>query len=520
MAKIERTENATRNIIFGTILKIYQIILPFLMRTAMIYFMGVQYLGLSSLFTSILQVLNLAELGVGSAMVFSMYKPIAEDDKNTICALMKLYKTYYRIIGFVILGGGILILPVIPKLIKGDVPADINVYALYLLNLATTSLSYWLLAYKNSILIAHQRTDVSSKVTLVTTTIQFGIQFVILWLSKNYYLYIIVALMIQILTNIITALIADRLYPNYKPIGDLKKGEVKVINNRIRDLFTAKLGGVILNTADTIVVSSYLGLTILAIYQNYFYILTSIIGFVTIIFTACTAGIGNSLIVETKQKNFNDLKKFTFIVAWIAGFCSCCLLNLFQPFMEIWVGRDLMLENKAVICFVVYYFIYEINQLLNMYKDAGGIWHEDQFRPLVTAIANLGMNLVMVQFWGIYGVLLSTVVSMLFVGMPWLFHNLFTTMFDKKQLPEYLKKVFFFTGVSILVCVVSVFICNFINLGKWPTLIIRLVICIIVPNVMFCVIYHRTAEYKESLLLANAMTKGRLAGILRKLGMN
>lgn len=520
MARIERTKNAARNIVFGTVLKIYQIVIPFLMRTAMIYFLGVQYLGLSSLFSSILQVLNLAELGVGSAMVFSMYRPIAEDDTVTICALMKLYKLYYRIIGFVIAGAGCALLPFIPKLIKGDVPADINIYVLYLLNLAATVLSYWLLAYKNSILQAHQRINVISKVTLVTNTIQYVFQFIVLWLLKDYYAYIIIALFVQVLTNVITAIVVDKLYPSFRARGKLPKEEIKAINARIRDLFTAKLGAVVVNSADTIVVSAFLGLTVLAIYQNYFYIVTSVIGFVTIIFTACTAGIGNSLIVETKQKNFIDLKKFTFIIMWVAGFCSCCFLNLFQPFMEIWVGKNLLLEYTAVICFVVYYYIYEINQLLNMYKDAGGIWHEDRFRPLVTALANLGLNLVMVQFWGIYGVLLSTVITMLGIGMPWLFYNLFTTMFERKQLPEYLKKVLFYSAISLIVCVISVIICNFINVGMWPTLILRLVVCLVVPNTLYLVIYHRTTEYKQSLELANNMTKGRFVKILRKIGMD
>jgi len=174
--KIERTKNATRNIIFGILLKVYQMLVPFAMRTAMIYLLGVQYLGLNSLFASVLQVLNLAELGVGSAMVFSMYKPIAEDDTDTICALMRLYKIYYRVIGAVVLILGLILLPFIPKLISGDVPADINVYILYLMNLAATVLSYWLFAYKNSVLQAHQRVDVTSKVMLITETIKYGLQ--------------------------------------------------------------------------------------------------------------------------------------------------------------------------------------------------------------------------------------------------------------------------------------------------------------------------------------------------------
>lgn len=516
VATIERTKNATRNIIFGIVLKMYQVIVPFLMRTAMIYFMGVQYLGLNSLFASILQVLNLAELGVGSAMIYSMYKPIVEDDNVTICALMRLYRSYYRVIGLVIAVIGSVLTPFIPKLISGDIPNGLNIYVLYLLNLGATVLSYWLYAYKNSILLAHQRTDIVSKVTLVTSTIQYSLQLLVLWAFKNYYFYVIVMLAIQAVTNIATAVAADKLYPQFSPKGKLQKQEISKINGRIRDLFTSKIGGIIVNSADTIVISAFLGLTALAIYQNYYFILISITGFITIIFSAVTAGIGNSLVVETKEKNFKDLNIFTFIICWVSGICSCCFLNLYQPFMELWVGKDLMLDFSIVICFVIYFYVCEVNQLLNTYKDAGGIWHEDRFRPLVTAIANFGMNLLMVQFWGLYGIILSTVLSMLLVGMPWLFHNLFTTMFEKKNMKKYLISIVFYVFVSIVASAVSVAVCSFINFGLWVTLIIRFVICLIIPNAVFVIVYGRRSEFKQSVLLVNKMLHGKLDFIVKK----
>lgn len=508
--KIERTKNATRNILFGVGLKIYQILIPFLMRTAMIRFMGVQYLGLNSLFTSILQVLNLAELGVGSAMVFSMYKPIVEDDTKKICALTRLYKIYYNIIGGVIAIIGIALTPFIPNLINGDVPAGINVYVLYLLNLFTTVLSYWLFAYKNSLLQAHQRIDITSKISLILTTIQYALQLLVLWLFHNYYVYVIVALLTQAVTNIVTAIVVTKMYPDYKPEGQLDKQEVKSINRRIKDLFTSKLGSVIINSADTIVISAFLGLTVLAIYQNYYFVMTSIIGIVTIIFQSCTAGIGNSLIIESNDKNFKDLKKFTFLISWLAGFCTCCFLCLYQPFMEIWMGKRLMLDFSAVICFCIYYYIYEINQLLNTYKDAAGIWHEDRFRPLVTALANLSLNILMVQFWEIYGVLLSTVISMLFVGMPWLMHNLFTVLFDRKQLLEYLKKLFFYTLIVFISCIVVFLLCRLFEFGVWLTLMIRVILVCIVPNLIYYIVYKNTSEFRECVQLIDRMTKFKL----------
>lgn len=519
MAKIERTKNATRNIIFGVILKAYQIIVPFLMRIAMIYLMGVQYLGLNSLFTSILQVLNLAELGVGSAMIYSMYKPIAEDDNATICALMKLYKTYYRIIGLVIAVIGCALTPFIPKLISGDVPDNLNIYLLYLLNLGATVLSYWLYAYKNCILQAHQRVDIVSKVSLVTSTIQYALQLLVLWLFKDYYLYVIVLLSTQALTNIATAMCADRIYPQFKPKGQIATEEKKAINNRIKDLFTSKIGGIIYDSADTIVISSFLGLTALAIYQNYFYILNAITGLITVVFSACTAGIGNSIVVETKGKNYKDLNKFTFIICWGAGFCAVCLLCLYQPFMELWVGKDLMLSSSAVICFVVYFFVRQLNSLFNTYKDASGMWHEDRFRPLVAALTNLALNLILVQFIGLYGILISTVLAIVCVGMPWLLHNLFTVIFEKKYLVGYLKNLLYYCFIILISCTITYFICTKVNAGLITTLVIRGAICVVLPNLIYLFAYYKRIEFTDSLLLVNKMTKGKLRSVLTKLGM-
>ena len=517
--KIERTKNATRNILAGIALKLYQILVPFLMRTAIIYLLGIQYLGLNSLFTSVLQVLNLAELGVGSAMVYSMYKPVAEDDEYTICALMKLYRNYYRVIGLIIAIAGLILTPFIPSLISGDIPEDINVYILYLLNLGATVLSYWLYAYKSSILLAYQRVDIVNIVALGTTTVQYVLQLLVLICFRNYYYYIIILLITQASTNIITAYAANKMYPRIKPRGDIEKEEKKKINERIRDLFTSKIGSIIYDSADTIVISAYLGLTMLAVYQNYYYILNSITGMIAVIFSACTAGIGNSIIIETKEKNLEDLNKFTFIICWIAGFCSVCLLCLYQPFMEIWVGKDLMLSFSAVLCFVTYFFVRQINALLNLYKDASVIWHADRFRPLLAALTNLMLNLVLVQFIGIYGILISTVMAILCVGMPWLIHNLFSLIFEKEYLMPYLRKLIYYCFIVVLSCIVTYFICNNIHFGLISTLISRGVICIIVPNLIFFLVYRNNKEYMQTLVLVNNMTQGKFASILKVLGL-
>lgn len=508
--KFNRIKNASRNIAVGLAQRLYQILVPFLMRTAMIYLLGVEYLGLDGLFTSILSVLNLAELGVGSAMVYSMYKPVAEDDAVTICALMRMYKIYYRIIGLVVLGGGLVLCPFIPRLISGSVPAGINVYVLFLLNLAATVLSYWLFAYKNCLFQAYQRADIVSAVTIVVNTGRYVVQFLILYAFHNYYLYLIVTLASQAMINIVTAWVAEKRFPGLKPKGALPKTVTMDINRRIRDLFTAKLGSVVVTSVDTLVVSAFLGLTALAIYQNYYFIISAVLSIVNIVIYSCTAGIGNSIVVESREKNLEDLKTFTFIISGIACLCTACLLGVFQPFMKLWVGDKLMVEFPAVICFSAYFFIVQINTLLNMYKDAAGIWHEDRFRPMATAVVNLTMNLILVHFWGIYGVLLSTVLSMLFVGMPWLMKNLFSTLFAGQQMQPYLMKLMQYTLVSAVVCAVSYLLGSLVPLEGVPLMLVRGIICFVATATAFFFCFRDSEEFRRGVMLLDAMTKGKL----------
>lgn len=514
--KIERTKNTARNLFFGIITKIYNIIVPFLMRTAMIYLLGMEYIGLNSLFTSVLSVLNLAELGVGTAMTFSMYKPIAQGDKSKICALMRLYKIYYRIIGAVILGLGLCIIPVLPMLVKKDLPPDVNLYVLYIINLLATVFTYWLFAYKNCLLYAHQRNDVTDKIGYIVNTVKYAVQLLFLFWLRDYYVYIIIMLLSNVVSNITTALVVDKMFPEYKAVGKLPKNEVKIINTRIRDLFTSKIGLVVVDSADTIVISAFLGLTALAQYQNYYFILSTIYSFITLITNSSLAGIGNSIVTESEKKNYNDLKKFTFIFSWLSVFSVCCFLCIYQPFMKLWVGEDNLLPYGMVIMFSSYFFIKEINAVLNVYKDASGIWHKDRFRPLITALVNLVLNLIMVHFWGLYGILFSTILSMLVVGMPWVIHNVFSEIFKCRPW-KYILDVLIYAvicAVSGLICVV---VSKFILFDSLVlTIGLRLVVCLIIPNVIMFVIYRKSPEFKSLVSMLNGLTNNRFK-LLNKL---
>jgi len=515
--KIARTKNAMKGILVGLIQRTFQMIVPFFVRTAMIHFMGIQYLGLNSLFTSVLHVLNLAELGVGAAMVFSMYKPIAEDDTATICALMKLYRRYYRIIGLLIGVVGLALTPAIPRLISGNVPAEMSIYVLYWLNLGATVLSYWLFAYRNCILQAHQRADVINTVLIITQAVQYTLQLaVILWV-KNYYLYVIVLLLTTMLNNVLTAVIAAQKYPQYRPQGELPKPVVKQINGKIRDLFTGKLGYVVLNSSDTIVISAFLGLSVLAVYQNYYFIMSSIIAVIEILMASIRAGLGNSFVTETREKNFRDMDKFTFLYMWVVGVGSCCFLTMYQPFMEIWVGRELMLGWPEVVCFAVYFYVFALNKLLNVYKDSAGLWHEDRIRPLVVAFVNLGLNLLWVRSWGLRGVIISTVISQLFVGIPWVLYNLFRLFFGRSLLKGFCASLLRYAGAALLAAALLGVACAAIQCGLWLKLALCLGLSVAVPCLLFYVLFGRTEQFAQALQFVDRITGGRLS-LTKRLG--
>ena len=495
---IERTKNATRNVVFSGMSQMMYMLVPFIMRSIILNYLGVEYLGLSGLFRSILSILNLAELGVGSAMVFSMYKPIAEDDVETICALMKMYRLFYRIIGLVILSIGLVLTPFLPHLIDGELTADVNLYVLYFMSLGSTVLTYWLFAYKNCLLTAHQREDIASKVAMIVHFIEYSIKILVLILFRNYYIYLVIQIVAQVVVNILVALRVNKIYPNYSPRGDLPKEKMLGIATRVRDLFTSNFSYVVSNSADTLVISSFLGLEVLAIYQNYYFVISSLKTLIEVIVGACIAGIGNSLVTESPEKNYKDLKKLTVLFGWLMSISGAMLLCMYQPFMQIWMGEKNMLEFEYVICFVVYFYSIGMNKLLSMFKDAAGIWKIDKWRPLTAALVNLALNLATVKWLGMYGVLLSTVISIVFIQIPWVIYNLFRAVFPHENMWEYIRLYCGIVVVELICCVSSWFACSWIDLGVWPTLIINALISFAISNVIFFVVFGRSDSFKES----------------------
>ena len=254
-----RSKNTKRNIVTGLISQFATILLPFLIRTALLYEMGEQFVGLSSLFTSILQVLNLAEMGFASAIVFNMYQPIAEGDTDEVCRVLSYYRQIYTIIGCIVLAGGLCVLPFLPNLINGTWPNTINIYWLYLMYLTNSVTSYFMFAYKTSLLAAVQRLDLNNTVSLAVHVLQYLMQLAVIIFFKDYYLYYLFTILATIAINIISAIISNKLFPQYQCKGIIAPPKKREIRKQVTGLMIGRLSDTSRNSFDSIVLSVLFG---------------------------------------------------------------------------------------------------------------------------------------------------------------------------------------------------------------------------------------------------------------------
>lgn len=496
--KLNRTKNAKRNIVWGIVNKIIVIIFPFIIRTLLLKVLGEQYLGLNGLFTSILQVLSLSELGFSMAMVYSMYKPIAQEDTERICALLNLYKKVYRYMGLFILLIGICLIPFLNNLIKGDHPNDINLYVLYLIYLGNTVISYWLFAYKSSLLIAHQRTDIDINILSITNVLMYVFQIAIICILKNYYLFIICIPIFTIIKNIIVSIVVNRVYPQYICKGELDKEFIKDLKIQLKALVGHKIGAIVLSAADNIVISAFIGLSTVAIYNNYLTLINAVGSILNIIYSSVTAGIGNSIAKESVDKNYSDFNMLTFMNMWLVGWFSICFLCLFQPFIIIWLGEKYIFKNITMILFVIYFVIMYMRKVVNMYKDASGMWQADVAKPYIEAITNLIINLVLVNIIGINGVLISSILAMGIISLPWEAHVLYKNYFKKNELKYYFDLIKYCILI-LLNSLFTYFLCSLLPLYGIHVFALKLIICLIVPNIIFFIFYFKNIYFRNCL---------------------
>lgn len=410
-----RSDKVIKNIWFDYIGNILTIIIGFVSKTVFIYTLGKDYLGLSGLFTNVLTMLSLAELGMGSAITFELYKPIAENDNEKIRSIMDFYKQAYKVIGLVIFAIGICLLPFLKYIIRFDSQVKIDYYGIYLLFLLNTVISYLFNAYKATIFVASQRKYVTKKIEYVLTIVQTLLQTAVLFVFKNYFAYLIVGIARSILQNYLVARKADREYPILAASvsRSLGKAERRQIYKNIYALSLYKISGVVVSSTDNIIISAFINTSVLGCYSLYNYLVTTLKTFVAIIFDSFVAAVGDLNATEG-QKNKKQIFDIIFFLSFVLyGLIAIGLWQVSSLFITQWAGAEYVLSDRTVILMVASFLISGLENATYIFRTACGLFKEAQYRPLASAAINLVASIVLVKIIGIDGVFLGTIISRL-----------------------------------------------------------------------------------------------------------
>ena len=494
--RFNRLFNARRNMVFGLFNKIISLVIAFLTRTIIIRVLGAEYLGLSGLFSSILQVLNLTELGFGSAIVFSMYEPIARNDNEELCALLNLYKKIYSVIGIMILVGGGAVMPFLPYLIKGSWPADINIYLLFGIYLLDAGISYFLFAYMNSLLSAYQRDDLVSKVHLAVSVFTSALQLTALFVSKNYYLYAAIMVLSSVIMNLTAYHLSRKIFPDITCRGKLSEEKMKDITVRVKGLMIQKFCMISRNAFDSIFVSSFIGLVDTAKYNNYYYIISAISGIMNILGQAIKAGVGNSIVTESREKNHADMEKLNFIYMWIVAWLFTCLICLYQPFMELIYGKDMLFPFSIAILFALYFYVLKMGDIRAVYVEAIGMWWENRYRAIAEVAANLLLNYFLGKNYGVIGIVAATLVSLLVFNFFWGSTIIYRYYYVGISALIYYKQHALYAAVGFLTAGITFGVCSLVSSGGFTGFFLKGLICFALPNLILLVCYGRTKQFE------------------------
>lgn len=492
-----RTDNVKNNLVFNMIKFATQLLLQFVLRTALIYIMGAEYLGLNGLFTNIFSFLNLAELGIGSSIVFSMYKPIAEGDTEKVKSLQNLYKKFYLMIALTVLSLGIIILPFIKFFIRGGVTVDINIYLLYLLYLINTLVGYFS-AHKRSLLFAYQRNDIENKIKSLSIFAMTILQIIVLFIFKNYYIYFVVNLIFTLLECLLIHKSANKLFPEINGKGGPLDPAVKSeITKNVAALSVQKVGNVIVYSTDNILISAILGAVVLGAYSNYYMITSSLVSMFYLFINALTASVGNLIASTDKEYVYKKYKQIHFIFSLMAAFTTICLVVLLQPFIRLWTGGgEYMLNYSTVILLCISYYLMRMRNSTLIFRDASGLYNHKKFMPVVEASVNLGVSLVLGIWIGINGIIIGTIISTL-VSPFWVEPLVLHKYYFNKSLKGYFKTYVIDSIITIIISIICIFICSFIPDATILWLIVKFGVCMILTATLLLLAYLPTREFKS-----------------------
>lgn len=494
----ERTKRSINNVLFTILGQSVGVLSSFIARIFFLHILNTEYLGINGLFTNVLSVLSLVELGVGPAISFSLYKPLAERDMPKIKSLMRFFQKAYITIGFAVLILGVAFLPFYRILINKP-PQIPNLDIIYLLFVANSAISYFY-SYKRSIIICDQKQYIISIFDLFYKVVLNISQIILLVITRNYILFLAIQIILTWAENFLISKIADQMYPylRSRETPKLYRKDLKEITHNISAMMLHQIGGVVVNATDNIVISRVCGLIWVGLYSNYSLIIQSLTYFTTQIFNATIASVGNLGATESPDKVLKVFYRIFFIDFWIFGFSSISLIVLFNPFIQLWVSNRYVLAMPIVLSFVFVYYIMGMRQAVLTFTNATGVFWYSRYKPIFEALINLVASVILAHYWGMAGVFAGTIVGSLTTSF-WVDPYVLYKHVFKKKFYAFFIRYLIYTIATIVVGLFVWWICEKIVTVSWFTLFIKALICLIVINGLFVVFFFRTNEFHYAL---------------------
>lgn len=496
---MNRTTYFKRNVIYSAISKVVTLILHFVSRTIFIRYLGKVYLGVNGLYSSILNLLSFAELGFGSALTFLLYKPVSENNEEEILKILYFYKTVHMIVAGVVASIGLILVPFLPYIIKdADYLERYELYLYFIVYLLNSVISYFV-SYKYGFVRAKQQGYIISKLDTIFQFVTITAQILVMVLTKNFLAYLLTQTSLLIFTKVFIATYLNKKFPivNRKPKVFFTKEEKKPIFNEVRGLMVHRFSDIAVHSTDNIIISVLVGgVALVGLVSNYDLIITSVIGFVTIIFSSLTPGFGNLIATASKEKCHSVFEETNFIGNWIYGFCSIAFFVLIPPFITLWIGKEYLIDNFSFILIVLNTYLQGLSTVYNNVRIAKGGFQKDKWNALAQALVNLVVSIIAAKFLGLIGIYIGTICSRLVIviGRPKLTYKY---LFGKSSKVYYLKTVLY-GMITFIIGLITYFATYYllVDVTIWKFIIATCIVAII-PNALYVLVFIKSEHFKK-----------------------
>lgn len=503
-----RTENSTRNTMVAMVAKMLAIIAGFCTRVIFTRVLSESYVGVNGLFTNLLNILNLSELGIGTAIIYGLYKPIVDKDIEKQKSLMQVYKWFFRGLATILFVIGLLLIPFMDILMKTK-PEGENIVLIYLIYLINCVMTY-LFIYKKTLIDAYQLSYIGVIYQTVFLVLQNILQIIVLLTTKNFLLFVLLLLVCTILNNLAISHKADKMYPflRDKEVAALSKEEKKEIAGNVSSMLMLKISNVVVNNTANLVLSAMVGIISVGLYSNYYLIIGSVRQVLNQMFQSITASVGNLGVEEDGDRVVKIFNMIFFVCHWLFGLATICLYELLTPFVEWSFGAKYVFDLNITFVLCLAFYVTGMRQAVLVFKDSFGQFKYDRLKACIEIGINIVASIIGGYYFGAVGIFAGSIISTLAISF-WMEPYMLYKYNLNAPVHRYFMKYMVYTMITGVAWYVTDLLCCLCDGSAFLQCIIRLFICITVPNLIYLLCYFKSAEFQLLFHKITGILKGR-----------